>query len=400
MAPSLIVNWYRKFSSQPHQPFFVLGAISLIVFTSIIVLHFTIVDFTTTMTRLHIYPLIFIVFGTFFLGFLFVVFPKFLMQSEIKQYRYMSIFWLLFTAFIVYTTGIFISDTLIIIGNILIFVAQLFAFITLYKIDKKSTSPNKYDTNWVLISFLAGISSNFLFLLSEIQYFSFFANIATYVGFYLFIFLMILTISQKMIPMFTSIKVPSYVKMKSKYIMEIVFIFLIIKVYGLSANSSILNLIADFSLFIFFVYEFIIKWKLPILTTNAIIWILHISLLWIPIGFFVSAVESLNNILHFTTIVFEKSTIHIFAIGYFLSIFIGFASRVILGHSGKAIQADRVTVFIFIAIQMVLLCRVFAGLTLNFKLDYIYWVNFSAIFLISILLLWSKKYILILLKGN
>ena len=101
-----MTSWYKKFASQPHQPFFTNGIIFFILFITLFAFAYSnSIKLDTSILTYHAYALIFVVFIQFFLGFLFVVFPKFLMQSEIASKDYMGQFFLYFIS----SLGIFIS---------------------------------------------------------------------------------------------------------------------------------------------------------------------------------------------------------------------------------------------------------------------------------------------------
>ncbi|WP_072682562.1 NnrS family protein [Arcobacter sp. LA11] len=393
--------WYKKFSSQPHQPFFTNGIIFFILFMGLLLGSYTnILTLENTVLDFHAYTMVFVVFIQFFLGFLFVVFPRFLMQAEIESKVYMKNFLFYFICSI----GIFFSFLFSLNIHFLfipiLFVTQIFSFRLLYLIHKKSIMKDKNDTKWVLIFFSAGLVTHYLFILSLID-FSYayqIKQIAINSGFYLFIFGIIFTISQRMIPFFTSMKVQGYVINKSKNLMEILFGLLVLKVIILSFGIVELNIIADVPLFILFVRE-LIKWKLPVFNTIAIMWVLFISLYWIPFAFFISILESLSAIFN-TGIVFEKVVVHTIAVGYFITVLIGFGTRVVLGHSGQTPHADKFAISIFIAVQVIAFLRIFASLSSNINLDYIFFINLSSFLLIAGLLIWSSRYLIILLKGK
>jgi len=396
----MLSSWYEKFSAQPHQPFFSLGIPLLAIFTLIILGQFSdIITLNISITQFHIYPLIFMVFIQFFLGFLFVVFPRFLMQAVIKPEAYMKLFFVYALASVVYLLGLFFFKPLVFVGSLLLFGAQVWAFRILYDVFTKSIVKDKYDTKWILISYITGMISHVLFLISYFNVSIFLEKLAIYSGFYLFLFSLIFAISQRMIPLFTGVKVPSYVKSKSKYIMEIIFVLLTLKVATLLMDDPRLNIIADLPLFVFFTYELVFKWKLPISKVTSIVWILYLALAWIPVGFLISTIESLGYIFSSNPLFFEKSVIHTFAIGYFITILVGFGTRVVLGHSGRTPTADAIALFMFIFIQLIVLVRIFAGLTINFGFDYIFWINASAALLVIALLAWSSRYLGILVKG-
>lgn len=397
----MFTSWYERFSSQPHQPFFALGIPLLAIFTLILFGQFSdIINLNISIMHFHIYPLIFMIFIQFFLGFLFVVFPRFLMQPSIKPAIYMNLFFLYTLASIIYIFGLFYFKPLVFVASLMLFSAQVWAFYILNSIYSKSILTDKYDTKWVLISYLVGLVSHALFLISFFYYNYFVEKLAIYTGFYLFLFILIFAISQRMIPLFTGVKVPTYVKNKSKYILEIVFVLISLKVSILLMDDVRLNIIADLPLFLFFTYELIFKWKLPVFKVSAIVWILYLALFWIPIGFLLSCVESLSHILFSNPLIFEKSVIHTFAIGYFITVLVGFGTRVVLGHSGRTPTADNIAIFMFMFIQVIVLFRIFAALSINFGLEYSFWINFSAILLVIALVAWSTRYLGILIKGH
>ena len=397
----MITSWYKKFSSQPHQPFFSSGIFFFILFMGLFVASYSnILTLDKSVLTYHAYTMIFVIFIQFFLGFLFVVFPRFLMQAEVSKKDYMNQFFVYFISSIgIFLTLIFYSK-LTIIFQLLLLVIQIFSFILLFKIHKKSLMKVKEDTKWVLIAFFVGLISHFLFIVSsfEFDYSYLVSKIAINSGFYLFLFMIIFTISQRMIPFFTTAKAPDYKINKSSKLLVTIFSLLVLKVVLLTFDNVKLNLISDVPLFILIVKE-LIKWKLPTFKVPAIMWVLYLGLYWIPVAFFISIVESSMAFIS-PEIFFEKAVVHTIALGYFVTVLVGFGTRVILGHSGSTPHANNFAIFIFISIQVITLFRIFASFSTNFGLNYQFLLNLTAILLIIGLLLWSSKYITILLKGK
>lgn len=394
-------SWYEKFSSQPHQPFFANGIIFLVLFIYLLLLTYSnIVMLDNSLLEYHAYTMIYVVFIQFFLGFLFVVFPRFLMQAEISPNIYMKQFFSYFVCSIGILISLVYSSNLYLLFVIILFLTQILSFNLLYSIHKKSVMKEKNDTKWVLIFFFCGLLSHFLFIISlvDFQYSYLLKQISINAGFYLFIFGIIFTISQRMIPFFSSIKIEGYKISKSNKLLEVLFVLLFLKVIILTFNDVRFNLISDIPLFILFTRE-LFKWKLPVFKTVAIMWILFVSLYWIPFAFFISIIESLNAIFN-TGYIFGKVVIHTISLGYFVTVLIGFGTRVVLGHSGKTPHADKFTIAIFIAVEIIAFLRIFASISPNFNFDYVFFINLSAIFLIFGLVLWSSKYLIILLEGK
>ena len=396
-----MLDWYKKFSSQPHQPFFTSGILFLILFMMLFsASYLNILVLDDSVLSFHAYPMVFVIFIQFFLGFLYVVFPRFLIQAEIPIKDYMNQFILYFIS----SLGIFLSiiffSKITFIFQIMMLFAQFLSFKLLYSIHKKSIVKVKDDTKWVLISFIAGLFFHALFIFST-SIFSFsseLSRLAINGGFYLFIFMVIFVISQRMIPFFTTAKAANYVANKSKNLLTIVFSLLAFKVFLLSFDNVKINLLADIPLFIMITRE-LIKWKLPFFKVPAIMWVLYLGLYWIPFAFFISIIQGVMAFYN-PEIIFEKVVIHAMALGYFLTVLIGFGTRVILGHSGTTPHANNFAIFIFIAVQFISLLRIFTSFSLNFSLDYIFLLNTTSILLILGLIVWSSRYITILLKGK
>ena len=279
-------------------------------------------------------------------------------------------------------------------------IAQILSFRLLFSIHKKSIVAIKEDTKWILIAFLTGILSHSLFIISGID-FKYSIVVATFAinsGFYLFLFMIIFTVSQRMIPFFTKTKVPTYIINKSKNLLPVVYGLLMLKIFFLSLGNPALNLFADVPLLILFVRE-LIKWNLPTFKVTAIMWVLFISLYWIPFAFLISVIESFVY-LYDPSVIFEKAVVHTISLGYFVTVLVGFGTRVVLGHSGTTPYAGKFAITIFIAIQVIAALRIFTSFSLNFGLNYIFLLNVTAFLLIVGLIVWSTKYLAILIKGK
>lgn len=394
-------SWYKKFSSQPHQPFFTSGIIFFILFLTLFTsIYSGIINVDTSVLTYHAYSMIFVVFIQFFLGFLFVVFPRFLMQAEIKPDVYMKQFLLYLVSSLGILLSIIFFSQITILFQLVIFVAQILSFKLLLDIHKKSLMKEKEDTKWVLIGFISGLVGHILFIISgfDFNYSYLIAEFSVNIGFYLFLFVIIFAISQRMIPFFTTAKAPGYVANKTKNILLYLYVLLALKVAFLSFLDTTFNLIIDIPLFILITRE-LIKWKLPFFKVPAIMWVLYLALYWIPVGFFLSIVESIMAI-YSPEVLFEKVVIHTLALGYFVTVLLGFGTRVVLGHSGSTPHANNFAITIFIAVQFITVLRIISSFSLNSDTLYLTLINITAILLIVGLIVWSTKYLAILLKGK
>ena len=397
----MFLSWYKKFSSQPHQPFFTSGLLFFLFFITLLTLSYSdILEIKESVLTYHAYSMIFIVFIQFFLGFLFVVFPRFLMQAEIPINKYMNQFFVYFLSSIGFLLSLIFLPKMAFLFQLSMLIIQVFSFRLLYNIHEKSVIKPKEDTKWVLIAFGIGLVSHFLFIVSNFgsEYSYFVSKVAINSGFYLFLFMIIFTISQRMIPFFTTAKAANYKINKSPKLLETLFGLLVLKVVILSFDNAKLNLLADIPLFVIIVKE-LIRWKLPLFRVPAIMWVLYVGLYWIPVALVISIIEGILAF-YAPDIYFEKAVIHTIALGYFVTVLVGFGTRVILGHSGTTPHANNFTIAIYVILQLVVMLRIFASFSSNFGFNYISLINLSAIWLIFIMFLWSYKYMAILLKGK
>lgn len=393
-------SFFKNFFSQPHQAFFASGIIFFILYMILLFANYSgIYTLSSSIVYFHAYPMVFAVFSQFFLGFLYTVFPRYLNYKPYDVNTYKNSFLLYFLASILILVSLLL-DLSIIFGVVILLVAQIMAFRNLYEVHKNSQVETKTDTKWILRFFFSSIIAQGIFLGSFFvgNLSNSFENLAINIGFYLFLFGVIISVSQRMIPFFTRSLFFDYEINKSKNFLELLFSFLILKVLLITISNPSLYILSDLPLFIIITRE-LIKYKLPIKKSPAILWILFLGLYWIPFAFALSSIESICSLLSLN-FVFEKASLHTLALGYFVTVLLGFGTRVTLGHSGQRPHANNFTVFIFIAVQVIVVLRLISALSLNFSDLYITLLNISSIALILGLLAWSSKYLKILILGK
>ena len=95
----------------------------------------------------------------------------------------------------------------------------------------------------------------------------------------------------------------------------------------------------------------------PVATrTRPIVWILHLSYAWIPLGLVLLAVAALTPSVH------EVYAVHSFAIGAVGGMIIGMITRTALGHTGRPLVAGLAETFAYGLVQAAAFTRVVVGL--------------------------------------
>jgi len=392
---------FLNLSAKPHKLFFLGGILNAMVFMAMLLAQYAGFVYPVVAPKLyHAYSMFFAVFTQFFTAFLFTMFPRFLVADQVPKKRYVTIFLLLNISSLLFAASVYVSQAIAALAMVGIFIAHACIFKTLWGLNTQGSSPDRYDTNWMLGTFSLGVLSHFMFVLQlfgigPVSVGTFSINM----GFFLYLFLLVLTLSQKMIPFFTENKVQGYKSNKTPYFLEAMFLLLAVKVLLLSLQLSSFDVVVDLLLFAMTLRE-LIKWRLPFFKVDAMLWVLYLSLLWIPMGFLLYVFSDLSQLFSSSeAFMFEKAHLHAIAVGYFVTIAVGFGSRIILGHAGHKPLADRFTIALFGLVQMLVIARVIGGFSLNLDAAlYTPLIVFSALVWLLLFALWSKRYLKLLFQ--
>ena len=376
----------RYFFSQPHQPFFTLGIINAILMMLIFLLSFKGVFILSLDTfSFHAYSLIFTVFTPFFLGFLLTTFPRFSQTQAIEKQVYLTAFTLLFSGVVLFLLGAFTSIMIVALGAFLIFLAQLYTVHIFYTIYKKSPLSDKHDQFWILTAWVEGIASNVLFI-------GYFLDILPLspltigVGIYLYLILLALSVAQRMVPFFSHVMIE-----RNKILLKVMFILFNLKVF-----FDLFDLKIGFIFLIIagaIMMKEVLRWKLPFKQADAILWILHLAIFWLPTALILGGFAELAGL------IFGKSflaiSIHLVVLGFLSTIMIGFGTRVTIGHSGNQMRIDNYTKVLFYLTQIIVYFRALYSFSANTML-----FDITATLWIVLFTAWSVKYLPVIITGK
>lgn len=98
-------------------------------------------------------------------------------------------------------------------------------------------------------------------------------------------------------------------------------------------------------------------WKPHVTLSNPLLWILHLSYAWIPVGFLALALAALG-------LASSSAAFHILAVGSMAGLIIGMITRTTLGHTGRALKAGRAEFAMYLLLQGGMVARLLAALEL------------------------------------
>ncbi len=385
------------FLSQPHQPFFILGIVGAIVMMLIFALSYKgIFSLQTEILNFHVYTMVFVVFTNMFTGFLFTTFPRFCQSQVITKRYYKNIFYSTTLGSTIFLVGSFLNHSLMFMGMILLFISQLFMVLKLRTIYKTGNAIDKKDAFWILNAQYFGILGHLLFLVIELEkYFDLnlnLINITTNISFYMFLIFLAFSVAQRMIPFFSH----SFAQ-KNKNFVKIIFTLFVLKTIFSSFEFKIGELLVDLVIATYMFIEFK-RWELHPFNSPPILWVLHLSLLWLPLSFLLSAISLVGEIYLDTSFYFLN--IHLLAIGFLTTVLIGFGTRVTLGHAGQSPHADRLASNIFWFTQLVVIFRALYSLNVGFVwgANFLFDISFST--WLILFLVWAGRYGKVLVFGS
>jgi uncharacterized protein involved in response to NO len=378
------------FFSQPHQTFFVLAFVNAILSMFLFMLLFKgLVASEILSLNYHAYSFIFLMFTPAFLAFLFTTFPRFSATEPIKEEQYMMVLKGFVGGSILFQLGTLFSTLLFSLGMILTLVSHAGASYILYNIYKISKMEEKEDQLWILIAMGFGLLSHFIFIISV--WIPSLHVLSIEIAIYLYLFILIFTVGQRMIPFFSHSPIEKH-KERLKVIIGLLGLHILLEI--IQTNSSFL---VDF-LLAYLIGKELYRWKLPFPNPNPLVWILHLALFWIPIAF---TLEGITNIITLTTQTnFFSLGIHTLTLGFFLTVLIGFGTRVTLGHSGNSMQADRLTTILFYWTQVVVLIRILTSLAVANGWNFVVFFDLSITVWMVLFALWGSRFFPVLIFGK
>jgi len=340
------------------------------------------ISLTLAPSSFHAYALIFLLFTPAFLAFIFTTYPRFSSTAPIEKMLYLKIFGLFTMGSFLFLLGAVSSELLYTIGMLTTLGGHLWAVKILENINSNSEIDDKHDINWILIAMIVGLISHLLFITAHI-FETRLESFSIQVAIYLYLFLLAFSIAQRMVPFFSHSMVE-----KNQYLLKSVAILLLLHVLFetfYTHSSFLIDLLLALT-----IGKELLRWKLPFPNPNPILWILHLSLYWIPIAFIFGAMSNIISLIDGTF--FLVLDIHILVLGFIFTILIGFGTRVTLGHSGNMMVADRWVVILFNMTQVVVLLRLLTSMAAAWGWNFMILFDISVTVWLLLFIIWAIRF--------
>ena len=340
----------------------------------------------------HGFLMVYTFFPFFILGFLFTTFPNWMNGEKIKVNQYMTVCLLMATGVILFYTGLIVGKFLLSAGLLLMLIGWAYAVIVLFRVLLAAPAKDKRHAWAAGIAFIAGWLGLCAYVLWVLTDGGEMLNFSRQAGIWFFMLPILMTVSHRMIPFFSSRVLDNYVVIRPFWLLWLMIgctaahgAFQLIGLQEYAWWTDIL--LAGCAFYLSYIWQFFRSFSVRLLA------VLHISFVWLGIAMLFFGLQGMLLWLsEGNRYWFGLAPLHMLAVGYFASMVLAMASRVTLGHGGFSLVLDNFTWLLFIAFQVVVLLRVipdiFPGVA---PMAPEFYLVASSVWL-SCFLLWAIKY--------
>ncbi len=356
------------FSAAPHRMMFFAGAVQMVVvllfWGTELVGHYTALwaapHTSVPVASAHLFLMLYALFLLFFLGFLMTTYPRWMNGEPIPRRRYACSFVLLAAGLILFYAGLFTSRALLTVGVAVYLAgwgAGLYALLRVY-----ATAPTRdkfYERllNAALATGAAGIAAYGLWVVTGRHGFLVFARDA---GLWWFLVPVVVIVAHRMIPFFSNAVLKPYAVFQPRPAL------LLMLACSLAIGALEMAGLRDWTWpvdLVFLATTLVHTWRWGLLSSFRVrlLAVLHVSFAWCSVALALYAIQSL--VLWRTgRLILGFAPLHALGIGFLTGMLVAMASRVSLGHSGRALVADGFTWACFWGISVTALLRIGAAI--------------------------------------
>lgn len=311
-------------------------------------------------TWAHAFLMIYGFFPFFIFGFLFTTYPNWMNGAKVKPSEYIATSLLMASGVVLFYVGLLTHKVLVIMGVELMLTGWGVAVYVLYRILLSTPPQDKRHSRVASIALLMGwlgVAAYLFWLVTESPVV---LNFARHAGIWFFLLPIVLTVSHRMIPFFSS-------RVLENYEMVRPFWMLWVMLACTAAHGSLQWLelpaylwIVDFPLAACAIY-LSYRWGFMRSFSVSLLAVLHFSFAWLGVSMLLYGAQSLIYMLS-GNMLFGLAPLHALGIGFFASMILAMASRVTIGHSGRPLELDRFTWLLFLGFQAAAVLRILADI--------------------------------------
>ena len=305
----------------------------------------------------HMYLMLFGVFPFFIFGFLLTVYPRWMGGTAVPASRYVAAFAFLAAGMILFYFGLFTSRLVLAAALAL----QLAGWgVTLYSLlavflQAPKRGPHERLLNLALAAGMLGIAC---FLVGVFSGAPMAFLLARELGLWLFMVPVVFLVAHRMIPFFSQSALINYIMVRPAWGPPLMFLCAVGHVLLELTGQTAWRFLADAPLALAALHHSWV-WQFRRSFHARLLAMLHIAFLWLGLGMALYTVQSLALLVTGVDY-FGRAPLHALGIGFFTGMVVAMASRVTLGHSGRALEANDLTWYVLFGVNIATMLRIVA----------------------------------------
>lgn len=357
--------WYHL-SAAPHRSLFLVGALqgvlTLLWWVFDLMARYDIISSTLVWSMApiwaHAFLMVYGFFPFFIFGFLFTTFPNWMNGEKIRPRYFLATCLFMAGGVILFYAGLFISKTILAAGIVAMLTGWGIAIMALLRVLLNTQAKDKRHARVAAAALIfgwLGMAAYLAWLLTDHWTF---LNFSRQASIWFFLLPILLTVSHRMIPFFSSRVLENYVIVRPYALLWLMLACSIghglLQLCGMPQYTWWVDLpLAGCGLYLSWAWGLLRSFSVSLLA------VLHISFAWLSVSMLLFAMQSLMMWLNEgEPIWFGLAPLHALAIGYFASMVLGMASRVTIGHFGRPLVLDHFTWLLFLGFQTATLFRI------------------------------------------
>ena len=312
----------------------------------------------------HAFLMIYGFFSFFILGFLFTTFPNWMNGEKIQSRHYIASSVLMAAGIALFYIGLVAGKPIAAAGVATMlagFSIAVYALLCVLFRAENQDRRHAIAASVALVLGWLGIAAYLLWLVTDNATLLDFPRSA---GIWFFLLPIVMTVSHRMIPFFSSRVLENYILVRPYWILWLMLACSVghgklLLLWGTALPYLwMFDLpLAASAMYLSFTWGLLRSFRVRLLA------VLHIAFAWLGLSMLMYGAQSL---VFFTSggelLIFGLAPLHALAIGYFASMVLGMASRVTLGHSGHPLVLDKLSWLLFIGFQAAALFRILPDL--------------------------------------
>ncbi|HET7675978.1 MAG TPA: NnrS family protein [Gammaproteobacteria bacterium] len=349
----------------PHRPFFFFGAAQLVVallfwLTVLLGWHSVAMPALSVFgIAAHVFLMLYGLFTFFVFGFLSTVFPRWLATDPIPPRRYGPIACAMAAGIACFYAGIFTSSDIAVAGAVVFVAGWAGGLVTLLQVWRRSTRADKRFALFPFGCVSGGFAGACVYIAWLITQQPLLLDVATAAGLWLYLVPLIVAVSYRMIPFFSSNVLSGYTIVKPGWTLPAT-LACVVGHFGLTVSGNAnWTVVPDLPLAVLAGWH-AWRWGIVRALRVPLLGMLHLSFAWLAIAMGLYSADSVLRLLG-SPAGLGFAPLHALGIGFVTGMVVAMASRVSLGHSGRPLVADGITLWTFAVVQVTAVVRVLAG---------------------------------------